>query len=117
MCPAFSAADAAPNADLKVERCSTFCSVRMGNLPPLPADFSGPFNSIGLCAWSCKDGKVGAAAVNQQLTILAGLLCASAFAFCGTATPLSCVPGAARMARWVLLLLLLPLLLSSSCQI
>ncbi|WIA18818.1 hypothetical protein OEZ85_003499 [Tetradesmus obliquus] len=49
---------AAPDADIHVERCSTFCSVRMANVPPLPADFAGPFNAIRLCAWGCRDNKV-----------------------------------------------------------
>jgi hypothetical protein len=55
----------------------------MGNVPPLPADFSGPFNTIGLCAWGCKDGKVGAAAaaaaVQQNSTELVGVECTTVF--------------------------------------
>jgi hypothetical protein len=68
---AFSLADAAPDADLQVERCSTFCSVRMANVPQLPADFSGPFNAIGLCAWSCRDNKVSAAAAAAAAAAIA----------------------------------------------
>jgi hypothetical protein len=66
-------ADAAPDAEVKVERCSTFCSVRMGNVPQPPADFSGPFNVIGLCAWGCRDNKVGPAAAVIALLANAAL--------------------------------------------
>lgn len=45
---------------IHTERCSSYCTERLANIP-WPADFIGPYNPIGACAWGCSDGKVGRA--------------------------------------------------------